>query len=277
MLSTGPNQTSSVALTEQLQKEITDEQKKNQALTTLIAEKAKELDELVTKMTAISNALAGTDGHLEPSSPAISLTQTDQQKQTGNPPAPQKPMKTPQGLNNAMFSLNIGAIVIGLKNFTNFNQPISAIYIFFFIMLRVKMYLDASYFLEDETPDNRPFKPLGYFLAILSWIAYSYSGYQLYEHPDIGYKFFIIALLPSTLWIVIILLKKSKDKLHSIWLVANIVYGVGTYLLIGTSVNKISLQSWITFGILFIMLAWDASICKPWQALSWKDSAKKLS
>lgn len=256
-----PAQAAPDPLIKQLQGQVKTEQEKVQVLSEKAHSTAEQLTKLADEVKKITTALTQPP--------------TVEQKAPTQANAPSKPMKTPQGLNNAMFSLNIGAIVLGLKGFIDFSRPISIAYILFFILFRIKMYLDASYFLEDETPDNRPYKQLGYTLAIFSWIAYAYSGYQLYDNPDVGYKFFILALIPSTLWIALILIKNGIDWLHGIWLLANLVYGFGTYRLIGQSTEEVSGLTMVSLGLIFIMLVIDAAVCKPFKAFCWKESLNK--
>lgn len=254
-----PTQGTPDPLIGQLQEQVKAEEEKVLTLSKNAQSTVEQLNKLADEVKKIATALT----------PSLATAPT--------PPAnaPSKPMKTPQGLNNAMFSLNIGAIVLGLKGFIDFSRPVSIAYILFFILFRIKMYLDASYFLEDETPDNRPYKQLGYTLAIFSWIAYAYSGYQLYDNPDVGYKFFIIALIPSTCWIILILLKNGLDWLHGIWFIANIIYGYCTYRLIGESTENLTTSITIILAIIFTMLIVDAIVCKPFKAFCWKESLNK--
>jgi hypothetical protein len=174
-----------------------------------------------------------------------------------------KAMKTPQGLNNAMFSLNMTAILLGIRDNTELNIGTPLLFTVFFILLRIKIYLDDSKFLEDGKIDDRPLKKWGYLTSIFTWLLFSFSAYRINTKPEWSFWFFISAIVMSTIWIAPIQIKvKFKDKKHNVWLFSNIVYSLGAFALLHIDKDNICGRSFI-FGALFLMLLIDTIISNP--------------
>lgn len=115
-------------------------------------------------------------------------------------------------MNNGFLFLSLGALFIG---FTKINDPDllgSVPFIFFFVLFRVKMWLDdAVYF--SETQRQSWWFDLGVILAIFAWSSWAIAGYTIFDQSkSSGYLISSIFLL--TLWILTAAAHRGKFSEH---------------------------------------------------------------
>jgi hypothetical protein len=172
-----------------------------------------------------------------------------------------KSMKTPQGLNNAMFSLNMATMFLGIRDNGSLVFNTTLFFSIFFVLLRIKIYLDDSCFLEDGVQDERPQKKSGYLISIFSWILFSFSAYHLNDNTtNLKLWFFIAAISLSTIWVIVIMFKFGwSDKKHNTWLLTNLFYLSGAF---GMIYLKPGLH-FILICILCLTLVIDTIISNP--------------
>lgn len=132
-------------------------------------------------------------------------------------------MHTKQGLNNALFSLNMGAIMLAFQQSQSIQLNFALFFALFFIFFRIKFFLGDSHYLEEKITDNRPRKKWGYFSRIITWLLFSFSGFYIVTSPVYALSFFIASIAMSSTWMVY-LVATLKDKAHTTYLVANFIY-----------------------------------------------------
>lgn len=164
-------------------------------------------------------------------------------------------MHTKQGLNSALFSLNMGAIMLAFQQSESIQLNFALFFALFFIFFRIKFFLGDSHFLEDKNADNRPLRKWGYFSRIMTWLLFSFSGFYIVTSPAYTLWFFIAALTMSSTWTVY-LVATMRDRRHITYFVSNLIYILlfGMLLHYGTA-NTVT--TFVLLGLLFVTMVVD--------------------
>ncbi|HEY2113678.1 MAG TPA: hypothetical protein VGJ51_01205 [Candidatus Angelobacter sp.] len=124
-----------------------------------------------------------------------------------------------QNVNNGLFFGAIAALIAGLGRVSVHDQP-PAVWLFttFFVLFRLKMFLDDHRYFATASTDNSEFK-IGFLLGIASWIFWAWSGTQISQLSDACYLLGI-GITIATLWVAVVALRQGQAH-HFIWVGTN--------------------------------------------------------
>ena len=124
-----------------------------------------------------------------------------------------------------------------------------SLFAIFFILSRVKWYLDDIQSFKRTTIINRAIK-ISYFLAIFSWFFWILSAYCL-DNPEgqLKYIFLFIAIFLATICLFLEI-SIEKEPIKEIWVFYNLLY----LLLIGIDILKLLPGYIILFGLIIVCL-----------------------
>lgn len=101
------------------------------------------------------------------------------------------------------------------------------------IALRTKFYLDDEAYFHDvefgELPGGLPFV-FGLATAVGSWVLWVFAAFFV-KDIERSSLLMLLALVPSTVWIVAAMVKRGAYAEQVPWLCFNVFYGVGFYLI----------------------------------------------
>ena len=170
-------------------------------------------------------------------------------------------MNLKQSINLAFFMAALLAPVVGLaKSKLNLENVSPTIWVFiaFYILLRIKTFLDDHGYFGSAESANPHFR-LGFILAIFSWAVWCYSGYIVATQQGAFFGLGV-AIAISTLWIVIVAIRSGAYKEQYYWLATNVIYIIIlwiAYKLYAPETPYGSWGIWITLGIGVCLVALD--------------------
>jgi len=165
-----------------------------------------------------------------------------------------------QNVNNGLFFGAIAALVAGLGRVSLHDQP-PAVWLFtaFFVLFRLKMFLDDHRYFADAPTATSEFK-IGFLLGIASWIFWAWSGTQISQLSDACYLLGI-GITIATVWVAVVALRQRKPH-HFIWVGTNAICVALLW-----SASRRPATDWLSvcflaFAILIVMvdLTWSKSI-----------------
>ena len=138
-------------------------------------------------------------------------------------------MLTGNTIATIFLSMSLVSLAGGMLRIENFGIP-TWLFIIFFILFRIKMYLDDVLYFKDVDTKDWQFK-YGFFFGIFSWFFWIASAVHLAE-LDKAFLFVLIAFVLSTIWILIAGFAEKFKKQHKVWLLTNSLYILFTLLTI---------------------------------------------
>ena len=162
-----------------------------------------------------------------------------------------------QALNLSIFVGTLSALVAGLSKIpgTIGDWGLTLwLFVALFLFLRLKMVLDDQAYFSQAKTKNINFK-IGFVTAIVSWLFWALGAYSVSQLQQ-AYFMVGIAILISTLWILIVALLAGATREHYAWLGVNIVM---VLLLLATYRRNAPSGDWRTWcflgtGILLVLL-----------------------
>jgi hypothetical protein len=101
-------------------------------------------------------------------------------------------------------------------------DKITLAFALFFILLRLKIYLDDRKYLKKENTNSVHFA-IGFIFSLFAMLLWIYSGYKITDLAD-SYFTLGIAMICLTIQIIIVALRAGAYKEQYYWLISNLVY-----------------------------------------------------
>lgn len=177
-------------------------------------------------------------------------------------------MNIAQTINTGFLILSASAVLFGFVRMEVPLQDVPAttwLFVVFYIFLRFKVFLDDHNYFGSADRRSWHFK-VGFILALVSWLAWSLSGYMLRELSD---AYFILgaALTISTIWIIADALRAGACTEQYYWIGTNAIYIILLWVLYDRSQIVDDWVSWAVGGILLVMVIVDFVISKSFRHL----------
>jgi hypothetical protein len=174
------------------------------------------------------------------------------------------PKTTARYINDTLFAASVGAMLTSANLFgnnpSNSNKlPSTDIILFgvFFILFRIKAYLDDnSGLIEEETDIKKSgtannigsVRIAGFAISFICWLLYASSGFFLFNKVGLSYALLTLFFLLFTVWMVVKgFWQKHWDRDHLKMLTFNVVYvislcGITGFIKMGGPYEKVPLM-----------------------------------
>jgi hypothetical protein len=163
-----------------------------------------------------------------------------------------------QSLNTTIFGGTLAALVAGLFKTSGevTDQPLTLwLFIAFFVLLRMKIFLDDyKYFGTTET--RNPHFKTGFLIGFISWMLGAIGGYAVFNLRA-AYLLVGAAIGTSTIWIVIVALRKGAYREQYYWFATNTIFMLLLWNAQSRNQPQGDLWTWASLGIALLWVAID--------------------
>src|SRR2546425_9288967 len=156
-----------------------------------------------------------------------------------------------ENINNGLFYGTVGGLLAGLSKITSSIRTWSLtlwLFIAFFLLLRLKIYLDDYKYFSTVDTKNVNFK-IGFVIGLISWVFWGLAALSVSDLQEAYFRVGI-AITVSTIWVLIDALRKGASRAQYLWLGTNAIF----VLLLWILNRRNSPGDWLTWTYLGIAL-----------------------
>lgn len=154
-------------------------------------------------------------------------------------------------LATVFLSMSLGPLASSLTRITSIELP-TMFFIGYFVVFRIKGYLDDLQFVKRANPESRLFI-FNFFFALLAWFWWMAAAVSL-ENLSRACFFILLAFVTSTVWIVIDWWDRGWRKQFGIWFAINAIYIVSAAAIVSRPTMSPNSLSTIFAAWIFVCL-----------------------
>ncbi len=155
-----------------------------------------------------------------------------------------------QALNTTIFGGTVLALAAGLLKIAIpvHERPLTLwLFIAFFGLLRCKIFLDDhKYFGATET--RNPHFKVGFLVGVASWFFWVLGGYSVSALNE-AYFLVGVAISISTLWIIVVALRRGAYREQYFWIASNAAFVVLLWAVYRRDKPEGDLWTWVSLGV----------------------------
>ena len=163
-----------------------------------------------------------------------------------------------ENINNGLFYGTIGALVTGLAKIPLpiRDWPLTlALFAVFFLLLRLKMYLDDYKYFSTVDTKSTNFK-VGFVVGMISWVFWGLGALSVQDLQEAYFRVGI-AITVSTIWIIVDALRKGAYREQYIWLGTNATFVLLLWALYRRNMPMGDWQTWLFLVIALLLVGCD--------------------
>jgi hypothetical protein len=168
-----------------------------------------------------------------------------------------------QSLNLGMFGLTLAALVAGFAKIPAplRQRPVTLwLFVSFFILFRLKMFLDDHKYFGSTKTKNVHFK-IGFMVGFLSWLFWALGAWSVQSLRD-AYFFVGVAILIATLWIIVVAVRKRPYREQYIWLATNTLFVLILWISYRRNITDADWVTWTALSIAIVLVLIDLVFSK---------------